>query len=108
MTSQPDNFFSQIQELCNYAGLKVVHALFKAPIHGTTRWLGDVPLIQLSGRYRRNDIFWFYIFRWTYFTSWKNIFPLKMLNMMEKIKNMKITNEFSANLLLTKRREENS
>lgn len=64
MAVQPVDFFIQIQKLCNYAGVKVVHTpcLPKAPIHGSTRWLGDIPLIQLSGRYRRNDIFWFTFF----------------------------------------------
>lgn len=64
MLQQPEDFFIQIQELCNSAGVKVVHTpcLPKAPIHGSTRWLGDVPLVQLSGRYKRNDIFWFTFF----------------------------------------------
>jgi HTH-type transcriptional regulator / antitoxin HigA len=64
MALQPIEFFSQIQALCNYAGVKVVHTpcLPKAPIHGSTRWLNDIPLVQLSGRYKRNDIFWFTFF----------------------------------------------
>jgi Zn-dependent peptidase ImmA (M78 family) len=28
----------------------------------STRWLNDTPLIQLSGRYKRNDSFWFTFF----------------------------------------------
>jgi Zn-dependent peptidase ImmA (M78 family) len=35
---------------------------FRAPIHGATRWQNDNPLIQLTGRYNRNDIFWFTFF----------------------------------------------
>lgn len=64
MATQPTDFFGQIQSLCAESGVKVVHTpcLPKAPIHGSTRWLGDVPLIQLSGRYKRNDIFWFTFF----------------------------------------------
>ena len=64
MVSQPEDFFAQIQALCSCAGVKVVHTpcLPKAPIHGSTRWLNDVPLVQLSGRYKRNDIFWFTFF----------------------------------------------
>lgn len=64
MVAQPSNFFLQLQELCSSAGVKVVHTpcLPKAPIHGSTRWLNDIPLIQLSGRYKRNDIFWFTFF----------------------------------------------
>lgn len=64
MVNQPGNFLTQIRELCNSAGVKVVYVacLPKAPIHGCTRWLNDIPLIQLSGRYKRNDIFWFTFF----------------------------------------------
>jgi HTH-type transcriptional regulator / antitoxin HigA len=64
MATQPTDFFNQIQILCYYAGVKVVHTpcLPKAPIHGSTRWFNDVPLVQLSGRYNRNDIFWFTFF----------------------------------------------
>lgn len=36
----------------------------KAPIVGLTRWLNDTPLIQLSGRYKRNDSFWFSFFQY--------------------------------------------
>lgn len=65
MTEHPDNFFSLLQDLCLQAGVKVVYTpcLPKAPISGSTRWLNDgVPLIQLSGRYKRNDSFWFTFF----------------------------------------------
>lgn len=34
----------------------------KAPISGSTRWLNDTPFIQLTGRYNRNDSFWFTFF----------------------------------------------
>lgn len=64
MVRQPDDFFSELQGICASAGVKVVYTpcLPKAPIHGSTRWLNDTPLIQLSGRYKRNDIFWFTFF----------------------------------------------
>lgn len=64
MATHPANFFEQLQALCLEAGVKVVHTpnIKKAPINGSTRWLGDTPLIQLSGRYKRNDIFWFTFF----------------------------------------------
>ncbi len=46
------------------AGVKVVHTpcIHKAPISGSTRWLNDTPFIQLTGRYNRNDSFWFTFF----------------------------------------------
>lgn len=64
MAKHPANFFEQLQAICLEAGVKVVHTpnIKKAPINGSTRWLGDTPLIQLSGRYKRNDSFWFTFF----------------------------------------------
>jgi addiction module HigA family antidote len=64
MATHPEDFFKQLQELCLHAGVKVVHTpcISKAPISGSTRWINDTPLIQLTGRYKRNDIFWFTFF----------------------------------------------
>lgn len=64
MAKHPDNFYNQLQGICLEAGVKVVHtpALPKAPICGSTRWLNDTPLMQLTGRYKRNDSFWFTFF----------------------------------------------
>lgn len=66
MAVQPDNFFDEIQALCLSAGVKVVHTpcLPRAPINGVARWIENntTPLIQLSDRYKRNDIFWFSFF----------------------------------------------
>lgn len=64
MANQPDDFLKQLQSICIKAGVKVVYTscLPKAPINGSTRWLKDTPLIQLSGRYKRNDNFWFAFF----------------------------------------------
>lgn len=64
MSAHPDDFFVQLQGICLEAGVKVVYTpcLPKAPINGATRWLNDTPLIQLSGRHNRNDIFWFTFF----------------------------------------------
>jgi HTH-type transcriptional regulator/antitoxin HigA len=64
MANHPKNFFEELQRICLAAGVKVVYTpcLPKAPIHGSTRWLGDTPLIQLSARYKTNDKFWFTLF----------------------------------------------
>ncbi len=64
MAAHPESFFQQLQSICLDAGVKVVATptLPKAPICGSTRWLNDTPLIQLSGRYKRNDSFWFTFF----------------------------------------------
>ena len=65
MAKQPADFFSLLQNRCSEAGVKVVYTpcLPKVPISGSTRWLNEgVPLIQLSGRHKRNDSFWFTFF----------------------------------------------
>lgn len=60
----PADFAVRLQELCASVGIKLVYTpcLPKAPINGSTRWLNNVPCIQMSGRYKRNDIFWFTFF----------------------------------------------
>jgi addiction module HigA family antidote len=64
MANHPEGFFNQLQSICLEAGVKVVHTpcINKAPISGSTRWLNDTPFIQLTGRYNRNDSFWFTFF----------------------------------------------
>lgn len=110
MVSQPTDFFSQIQTLCNFAGVKVVHTpcLPKAPIHGSTRWLNDVPLVQLSGRYKRNDIFWFTFFHEIGHILLHGKKYISIENIEYDGENQTYENEadnFSANLLLTKLEE---
>lgn len=53
--------FRELTARCLDAGVKVVYTPFlkKAPVQGATRWLKGSPLIQLSNRRDRNDIFWF-------------------------------------------------
>lgn len=64
MAKQPIDFFDQLQKICLEAGVKVLHThkLPKAPINGSTRWLQNSPVIQLTDMYKRNDIFWFTFF----------------------------------------------
>jgi len=61
---QPEDFSETLQQLCAETGVAVVYVptLPKAPISGATRWFHNMPLIQLSGRYRTNDHFWFTFF----------------------------------------------
>jgi len=42
--------FSQLQNICLEAGVKVVHTphINKAPISGSTRWLNETPFIQIT------------------------------------------------------------
>lgn len=62
----PENFKERLQELCTECGVALVYTpnLPKATISGAARWIFDttVPLIQLSGRYKTNDHFWFTFF----------------------------------------------
>jgi addiction module HigA family antidote len=60
----PDNFAQQLQNICAKCGVALVFtpSLPKAPICGATRWFHHKPIIQLSGRYRTNDHFWFTFF----------------------------------------------
>lgn len=62
--SLPDNFAKQLQNICAKCGVAVVFTqnLPKAPISGATRWFHNKPIIQLSGRFKTNDHFWFTFF----------------------------------------------
>lgn len=64
MVNQEDFFFDELQSLCSECGIRLVHTpkLPKAPVNGATRWYRNNPLLQLSNRYQRNDIFWFTFF----------------------------------------------
>lgn len=57
----PDNFKDQLHEICARCGVAVLYTpcLPKAPISGATWWKGKNPIIQLTGRYKTNDGFWF-------------------------------------------------
>lgn len=64
MVDQPKDFFRKLQQICANAGVKLVYTpcLPKAPLNGATRWLGDTPLIQLTGRGKKYDRLWFTFF----------------------------------------------
>jgi len=64
MVEQPVNFFEQLQELCLQTGVVLLFTpkLPKVPLSGSTRWLNNTPLIQLTARYKKNDSFWFTFF----------------------------------------------
>ncbi len=64
MAQQPEDFFQKLQKACLACGLKVVHTacVKNAPLSGASRWIRDNPLIQLTGRYKQNDRFWFTFF----------------------------------------------
>jgi len=60
----PNNFNKKLQDICSKCGIAVVFTknLPKAPISGATRWFHNKPIIQLSGRFKTNDHFWFTFF----------------------------------------------
>lgn len=64
MVVQPVNFFEQLQVLCSQSGVILLFTpkLPKVPLSGSTRWLNNTPLIQLTARYKKNDSFWFTFF----------------------------------------------
>lgn len=64
MVEQPQDFFTQLRKLCFDAGVILLFTpkLPKVPLSGSTRWINDTPLIQLTARYGQNDRFWFTFF----------------------------------------------
>jgi HTH-type transcriptional regulator/antitoxin HigA len=60
----PKDFSRRLQDICALCGVAVIYTpnLPKAPISGAARWVYNTPLIQLSGRYKTNDHFWFTFF----------------------------------------------
>jgi addiction module HigA family antidote len=55
---------SRLTKECKSAGVKVVFVkeLPGTRVHGAVRWVGETPVIQLSCRYKVEDIFWFTFF----------------------------------------------
>jgi HTH-type transcriptional regulator / antitoxin HigA len=64
MVEQPSGFFEQLQKFCLNAGVVLLFTpkLPKVQLSGSTRWLNNTPLIQLTARYKRYDNFWFVFF----------------------------------------------
>jgi HTH-type transcriptional regulator/antitoxin HigA len=62
----PPDFKELLQQICAEVGVAVVftQCLPKTNVSGVARWInnGQTPLIQLSGRYKSNDHFWFTFF----------------------------------------------
>ncbi|MDD3319942.1 MAG: ImmA/IrrE family metallo-endopeptidase [Paludibacter sp.] len=50
--------------ICFEAGVILLFTskLREVPLRGSTRWINDTPLIQLTARYGQNDRFWFAFF----------------------------------------------
>jgi len=105
--THPDDFLSRLQNLCRTAGVALVYTpcLPKAPISGVARWIhnGRNPLIQLSGRYKTNDVFWFTFFH----EAGHILLHSKKLVFLENVEGAPVSaeqereaNEFAANWLI--------
>jgi len=62
--TMPEDYARQLQLLCAQCGVAVVYTpgLPKAPVSGCCRWFHNQAIIQLSGRFKTNDHFWFTFF----------------------------------------------
>lgn len=60
----PEDYGEQLKQACQESGIALVYSnsLPHAPISGATRWIGGVPIIQITDRYKSNDQFWFTFF----------------------------------------------
>lgn len=58
---QPEDFPVQLKSMCEAVGVAVIfsNSFPKAPISGAARWVGGIPIIQITDRYKTNDHFWF-------------------------------------------------
>ena len=111
MAVQPPDFFQKLQSLCAGAGVKIVYTpcLPKAPISGSSRWINDTPLIQLSARYGQNDRFWFTFFHEAghILMHGKKYISLENIELSEsEADKEKEADEFSVNWTFTTEQEE--
>lgn len=111
MAEAVDDFYTKLQKVCASIGIKLINTqcLPKAPINGATRWINDTPVIQLSNRYKRYDIFWFTFFHeigHILLHGKKAIFLEESVSTkLEKDKEAE-ADAFAANVLLTKNEEQ--
>jgi len=64
MYKESENFLEKIKEYSLSAGVKIIFTpgLPNTAINGVVRWLNDNPVIQITDRFKRYDIFWFSLF----------------------------------------------
>jgi len=107
MADKPDNYLQQIQKICLLAGVKVIYTpnLPGTVIHGTVRWLNNNPVLQMTDRLKRYDIFWFSLFHEIghilLHGNKKNIFLEEVNNTGNKDQKEIEADEFAAQLLLS-------
>ncbi len=102
---RPDDFLFQLQARCEKCGVALVFTpgLPKAPISGATRWFHNKPIIQLSGRFKTDDHFWFTFFHEAahlLLHGKKDIFLENVEGAEPDAEKEREANEFAANWLL--------
>ncbi|MEI6088903.1 MAG: HigA family addiction module antitoxin [bacterium] len=107
VVSQPNDSFQQLRTFCAEAGVKIIYTpcLPKAPISGCTRWINDFPVIQLSGRYKKNDIFWFTFFHEAGHVLSHEKKEVFIEGFVENEIKEKEADEFASNILLSQKQE---
>jgi len=106
MVNNPNDLYSKIQSTCRDAGVKIVFTtlLPKTVISGVARWIKNNPVIQISDRYKRYDIFWFTLFHEIghiiFHSNKKNIFIDDINNINKENKQEKEANDFAVKCLL--------
>ncbi|MCD6107070.1 MAG: HigA family addiction module antidote protein [Caldisericaceae bacterium] len=107
MCMEPEDFLGKIRERCQMAGVKVVYTsnLRKTVVSGAVRWINDNPVIQMTDRFKRYDIFWFSLFHELGHVLLhgrkKNIFLEEIENINNHDEKEREANEFAAQFLLT-------
>ncbi len=111
MANAREDWYRELQQLCADVGVKLINvpSLPKAPVSGATRWINDVPVIQLSNRYNRYDIFWFTFFHEVghiLLHGKKDVFLEGIYCSDFDMKKEEEADKFSSDLLLSKKEEE--
>jgi len=110
MNIPTNEYFTILQKTLSEIGIKLVYTpcLTNAPINGSTRWHKDNPIIQLSGRRKQNDIFWFTLFHeigHILLHGKKDIFLEDIEYDDKDAEKEKEADEFAADFLLNKNQE---
>ena len=105
MIDEPQDMLCQIKETLKTTGVKIVFTqhLSGSPVNGVVRWLDDRPVILMTDRYKKYDIFWFSLFHEIghilLHGKKKNIF-LESTDTREKTKEETEADNFAAQILL--------
>jgi Zn-dependent peptidase ImmA (M78 family) len=106
MVESPNNFLQVIQQMCLTAGVKVIYTpnLKQTVTNGVVRWIDDNPVVQMTDRYKKYDIFWFSFFHELghilLHGNKKNIF-LEESSATEQSKEELEADAFAGNVVLT-------